>query len=142
VIDAGLRPDQLSVFNYTDQGVSTMEDGLYALEGRLSDPAFAARMAKFVRASMRGWEYARANPDEAARIVLDNDASGAQKEAHQKRMMGEINKLTAGSSGKLDPADFERTVTTLMGAGGEQPVITRRPTGAWTHAITTAAGIN
>jgi NitT/TauT family transport system substrate-binding protein len=142
VIDAGLRPDQLTVFNYTDQGVSTIEDGLYALEGRLADPAFAARMAKFVKASMRGWEYARANPDEAAKIVLDNDASGAQKEAHQKRMMGEINKLTAGSTGKLDPADFERTVTTLMGAGGEQPVITRRPTGAWTHAITTAAGIN
>ncbi len=139
VIDAGLKPEDLTVFNYTDQGVSTMEDGLYVLQNRLSDAAFAARMAKFVKASMRGWEYARANPDEAAKIVLDNDASGAQKEAHQKRMMGEINKLTAGSNGKLDPADFERTVTTLMGAGGEQPVITRRPEGAWTHAVIDAA---
>ncbi len=139
VIDAGLKPEDLVVFNYTDQGVSTMEDGLYALEGRLADPAFAARMAKFVKASMRGWEYARANPDEAAKIVLDNDASGAQKEPHQKRMMGEINKLTAGSSGKLDPADFERTVTTLMGAGGEAPVISKKPTGAWTHAVIDAA---
>ncbi len=90
------------VFNYTDQGVSTMEDGLYVLEQRLSDPAFAARMAKFVRAAMKGWDYARANPDEAAKIVLDNDTTGAQKEHHQKRMMGEINKLTAGSNGKLD----------------------------------------
>ncbi|MCA3562957.1 MAG: ABC transporter substrate-binding protein [Methylocystis sp.] len=139
VIDAGLKPEELVVFNYTDQGVSTMEDGLYALEARLADPAFAARMAKFVKASMRGWEYARANPDEAAKIVLDNDASGAQKEPHQKRMMGEINKLTAGSSGKLDPADFERTVTTLLGAGGEAPVISKRPTGAWTHAVIDAA---
>ena len=126
VIDAGLTPEQLAVFNYTDQGVSTMEDGLYVLENRLSDPAFTARMGKFLRAAMRGWEYARANPDEAAKIVLDNDASGAQKEPHQKRMMGEINKLTAGSTGRLDPADFDRTVTTLMGAGGEQPVISRR----------------
>ncbi len=139
VIDAGLKPEELVVFNYTDQGVSTMEDGLYALEGRLADPAFAARMAKFVKASMKGWEYARANPDEAAKIVLDNDASGAQKEPHQKRMMGEINKLTAGSTGKLDPADFERTVTTLLGAGGEAPVISKRPTGAWTHAVIDAA---
>jgi NitT/TauT family transport system substrate-binding protein len=139
VIDAGLKPEDLVVFNYTDQGVSTMEDGLYVLENRLSDPAFTARMAKFVKASMRGWEYARANPNEAAKIVLDNDTTGAQREAHQKRMMGEINKLTAGSNGKLDPADFERTVTTLMGAGGEQPVITRRPTNAWTHAIIDAA---
>jgi NitT/TauT family transport system substrate-binding protein len=139
VIDAGLKPEDLVVFNYTDQGVSTMEDGLYVLQNRLSDPAFQARMAKFVKASMRGWEYARANPDEAAKIVLDNDASGAQKEPHQKRMMGEINKLTAGSNGKLDPADFERTVTTLMGAGGEAPVITKKPEGAWTHAVIDAA---
>ncbi len=139
VIDAGLKPEELVVFNYTDQGVSTMEDGLYVLENRLSDPAFVARMGKFVKAAMKGWEYARANPDEAAKIVLDNDASGAQKEAHQKRMMGEINKLTAGSNGKLDPADFERTVTTLMGAGGEQPVITKKPVGAWTHTVIDAA---
>jgi NitT/TauT family transport system substrate-binding protein len=139
VIDAGLKPDDLAVFNYTDQGVSTMEDGLYALESKLTDPAFTARMAKFVKASMKGWDYARANPDEAAKIVLDNDASGAQKEPHQKRMMGEINKLTAGSNGKLDPADYERTVTTLMGAGGEAPVISKKPTGAWTHAVIDAA---
>jgi NitT/TauT family transport system substrate-binding protein len=139
VIDAGLKPEELVVFNYTDQGVSTMEDGLYVLENRLSDPAFVARMGKFVKAAMKGWDYARANPDEAAKIVLDNDASGAQKEAHQKRMMGEINKLTAGSNGKLDPADFERTVTTLMGAGGEQPVITKKPVGAWTHTVIDAA---
>jgi NitT/TauT family transport system substrate-binding protein len=139
VIDAGLKPEELVVFNYTDQGVSTMEDGLYVLENRLSDPAFVARMGKFVKAAMKGWDYARANPDEAAKIVLDNDASGAQKEPHQKRMMGEINKLTAGSNGKLDPADFERTVTTLMGAGGEQPVITKKPVGAWTHTVIDAA---
>jgi NitT/TauT family transport system substrate-binding protein len=139
VIDAGLKPDQLVVFNYTDQGVSTMEDGLYVLQNRLSDPAFQARMAKFVRASMKGWDYARANPDEAAKIVLDNDTTGAQKEAHQKRMMGEINKLTAGSNGKLDPADYERTVTTLLGAGGEAPVISKKPEGAWTHAVIDAA---
>jgi NitT/TauT family transport system substrate-binding protein len=139
VIDAGLKPEDLVVFNYTDQGVSTMEDGLYVLQNRLSDAAFQARMAKFVRAAMKGWEYARANPDEAAKIVLDNDATGAQKEPHQKRMMGEINKLTAGSNGKLDPADFERTVTTLLGAGGEAPVISKRPEGAWSHAVIDAA---
>src|SRR5260363_181229 len=96
VIDAGLKPDELVVFNYTDQGVSTMEDGLYVLESKLSDAAFTAKMAKFVKATMKGWEFARSNPDEAVKIVLDNDATGAQKEAHQKRMMGEINKLTAG----------------------------------------------
>ena len=87
---------------------------------------------------MKGWKYAERNPDEAAEIVLDNDATGAQTEKHQKRMMGEIAKLTAGSNGELDPKDYERTVSTLL-AGGSDPVISKKPKGAWTHEITDLA---
>ena len=40
---------------------------------------------------------------------------------------------------RLDPADFQRTVDTLL-AGGSDPVITADPgEAAWTHAITDAA---
>ena len=138
VLDAGVSEDELITFKYEDQGVATLEDGIYALEDNLQDPAFADKMVRFVRASMKGWKYAEANPAEAANIVLDNDESGAQTEAHQVRMMGEIAKLTAGSNGTLDPADYERTVATLM-AGGSDPVITAKPSGAWTHAITDKA---
>lgn len=138
VIDAGVSPEELVTFKYEDQGVATLEDGLYVLEENLGNAEFADKMERFVRASMKGWKYAEENPDEAAGIVLDNDASGAQTEEHQKRMMGEIAKLTAGSNGALDPADYERTVSTLMG-GGSDPVITKQPEGAWTHAITDAA---
>jgi len=138
VLDAGVDPDELVTFKYEDQGVATLEDGIYALEENLADPDFKAKMVKFVRASMKGWKYAEANPDEAAGIVLDNDESGAQTESHQKRMMGEIAKLTAGSNGSLDPADFDRTVATLL-AGGSDPVITKTPEGAWTSEITDEA---
>ncbi|NOC82080.1 ABC transporter substrate-binding protein [Ruegeria sp. HKCCD6428] len=138
VIDAGVSPDELVTFKYEDQGVATLEDGLYVLEENLSDAAFTDKMERFVRASMKGWKYAEENPDEAAEIVLENDATGAQTEEHQKRMMGEIAKLTAGSNGALDPADFDRTVNTLL-AGGSDPVITKKPEGAWTHQITEAA---
>ncbi|MEM1300009.1 MAG: ABC transporter substrate-binding protein, partial [Pseudomonadota bacterium] len=138
IIDAGLSADDLVVFKYEEQGVSTLEDGMYVLEDNLSDPAFVDKMVRFVRASMKGWKYAEANPDEAAEIVLENDETGAQTEKHQKRMMGEIAKLTAGSNGALDPADYERTVETLM-KGGSDPVITKAPEGAWTHAITDKA---
>ena len=71
-------------------------------------------------------------------IVLENNETGAQTEAHQKRMMGEIAKLTAGSDGALDPADYDRTVKTLLSAGSE-PVITKEPEGAWTHAVSDKA---
>ena len=140
VIDAGLPADELVVFKYEDEGVATLEDGLYALEDDLEDPAFVDRMARFVRATMKGFDWARENPRDAALIVLENDLTGAQTEKHQVRMMGEINKLTAGSTGRLDPADFDRTVKTLL-SGGSDPVITKAPAGAWTHAVTDKAGL-
>ncbi|WP_085908860.1 ABC transporter substrate-binding protein [Kiloniella majae] len=137
IIDAGIPADELVVFKYEEQGVATLEDGLYVLEDNLKDAAFVDKMARFVSASMKGWDYARNHPEEAAEIVLENDATGAQTEKHQVRMMGEINKLTSGSDGKLDPADYERTVNTLLG-GGSDPVITKKPEGAWTHAVVDA----
>jgi NitT/TauT family transport system substrate-binding protein len=139
VIDAGLTPEELVVFKYEDQGVATLEDGIYVLEDKLEDPEFVDKMVRFVRASMKGWKWAEENPDEAAMIVLDNDNTGAQTEEHQKRMMAEVAKLTAGSNGALDPADFERTVESLL-AGGSDPVITQHPgEAAWTHMITDKA---
>jgi NitT/TauT family transport system substrate-binding protein len=138
VIDAGYKPSQLVVFKYEDQGVATLEDGLYVLGPKLSDPAFVDKMVRFVRASMKGWTEARANAAEAVKIVLDNDATGAQTEHHQSQMMSEINKLTEGSNGALDKADYERTVKTLL-TGGSDPVITKEPTGAYTSEITDKA---
>lgn len=135
VIDAGFSPDDLVVFNYTDQGVATLEDGLYVLEESLEDPEMVDKLTRFVRASMAGWAWAQENPEAAAMIVLEYDETGAQTEEHQVRMMGEINVLTAGSTGVLDVAAAEVTVDTLM-AGGEDPVITARPEGAWTSVVT------
>jgi NitT/TauT family transport system substrate-binding protein len=136
VIEAGVKPEDLVVFKYEDQGVATLEDGLYVLEDKLKDPAFVATMAKFVSASMKGWDYARANKDEAVKIVLENEPRLAD-EAHQTTMMG-INALTEGSDGSLDVAAAERTVDTLM-KGGSDPVITKKPEGAWTSVVTDAA---
>lgn len=135
IIDAGIPESELVVFNYTDEGVATLEDGLYVLEDKLKDPAFVDRMVRFVRASMKGWEYARENPDEAADIVLENDATGAQTEKHQRRMVREINKLTEGTDGTLNLLDYEQTVKTLL-SGGSTPVITKVPEGALSTVVT------
>jgi NitT/TauT family transport system substrate-binding protein len=137
VIDAGMKPEDLTTFKYEDQGVATLEDGLYTLEKSLQDPAMVEKLAKFVKASMKGWDYAVAHPDEAAMITLENDETGAQTEKHQKRMMGEIAKLVGSNpkgTGYLDEAAYDRTVETLMG-GGSDPVISKKPEGAWTHEV-------
>jgi NitT/TauT family transport system substrate-binding protein len=134
VIDAGYKPSQLVVFKYTDEGVATLEDGLYVMEPKLKDQAFVAKMAKFVQASEKGWDYAKKNDKEAAKIVIAADTTGAQTLHHQEQMMGEIAKLLDPGNGKLDPKDYERTVSELL-SGGSDPVITKKPEGAWTHAV-------
>ena len=137
VVDAGLSPSELVVYKYEDQGVATLEDGLYVLEKNLRNKAFVDKMARFLRASIKGWKYAADHPDEAADIVLENDDTGAQTEKHQRRMMREINKLVGNQPqgiGYLIPADYNRTVKILM-ASDSTPVITKKPKGAWSHII-------
>jgi len=139
VIDGGLKADQLVVFKYEDQGVATLEDGLYTLDKTLADAKATEKLGRFLKASLKGWDYAIKNQSDAVKIVLDNDASGAQKKDHQTRMMGEIAKLVEGGKlGYLDPAAYERTVSTLLG-GKSDPVISKKPEGAFTHKVWEAA---
>ena len=121
IIDAGLTPDDLVVFKYEEQGVSTLEDGIYVLEENLEDPAFVDKMVRFVRASMKGWKYAEENVEEAPRSCSTMTTPAPKPKSIQLRMMGEIAKLTAGSDGtRWIPADYERTVETLL-KGGSDP---------------------
>ena len=135
VIDGGLTPAELTVFPYEEQGVATLEDGLYVMEDSLKDDAMVDKLSRFVQASLKGWKYAIDNPDEAAEIVLENDATGAQTEKHQKRMMREIAKLVGSDKmGRLDEAAYDRTVNILL-SGGSDLVITKKPEGAYTQMI-------
>ncbi len=139
VIDAGVKATDLVTFPYEDQGVATLEVGLYAREPDLKDPAVVAKLAKFVKATMKGWEYAVKNQDEAVKYVLAADTSGGSTAAVQKRQLENVAKLitSAGTPamGKLDPAAYARTVKVLL-AGGSDPVIKKDPgTAAWTHAV-------
>jgi NitT/TauT family transport system substrate-binding protein len=129
-IDAGFKPEDLVVFNYTDLGNDLLEDGLYVIEDNLKDPAFEDKMVRFVRASMKGWKYAVDNPEEAAEAVME---AGGEDENHQKRMVGEVGKLIG--DGKLDPVVYERTAKALL----DQKIITKEPEGAYTTAITDKA---
>jgi NitT/TauT family transport system substrate-binding protein len=134
VLDAGFKPEDLVVFNYSAMGNDLLEDGLYVLEDKLADPAFKDKMVRFVRASMKGWDYALKNPEEAAQIVVDN---GGQDLNHQIYMMGEVAKLTEGGNGVLKEAAYDRTEQALL----DQKIISTKPTGAWTHDVTDAAGL-
>jgi NitT/TauT family transport system substrate-binding protein len=138
VLDAGVSEDELVTFMYEDQGVATLEDGIWTLEENLQDPEMVDRLARFVRASMQGWQWVGENPDAAAEIILEYDETGAQTYEHQRRMVDEISKLIDADDGALDPEAYQRTVDTLL-AGGSDPVISAEPEGAWTADVTDQA---
>jgi NitT/TauT family transport system substrate-binding protein len=136
ILDAGISEDSLTVFTYADEGVGMLEDGLYVLEERLEDPEFVDQMVRFVRASMRGWEYAKANPEEAANIVLENDLSGALTLESQVYQVNEAAALV-GDTPALDPGAYEQTVQTLLSAvSPDNPAITAEPEGAFSTVVT------
>ncbi|HYR26152.1 MAG TPA: ABC transporter substrate-binding protein [Aquabacterium sp.] len=139
VVDAGVKESDLVTFFYQDQGVASLEDGLYVLAPNLRDKAFVAKMAKFLKASFKGWNDAVKNPEEAAKIVVANDTSGSASLAVQKRQMENVAKLISNAHtpkiGYLDPAAYERTIKVLM-AGGSDPVIKKDPgKAAMTHLV-------
>jgi len=143
IIDAGVKESDLVTFFYEDQGVASLEDGLYVLESNLKDPAFVKRMAKFLKATFKGWNDAVKDPAGAAKIVVAADTSGSATEKVQKRQMENVAKLisTANSPkmGYLEPAAYERTVKVLL-SSGSAPVIKKDPGKAgYTHAVWEAA---
>ncbi|WMT89635.1 ABC transporter substrate-binding protein [Pelagibacterium sp. H642] len=136
VLDAGIPEDSLTLFNFADEGVGMLEDGLYVMEDRLEDPEFVEAMVAFVEASMRGWEYAEANPEEAAQIVLNNDMSGALTLDSQTYQVIEAAALV-GDTPALDVEAYEQTVATLLSAvSPDNPAITAEPEGAYTTVVT------
>jgi len=143
VVDAGIKESDLITFFYEKEGVASLEDGLYVLESKLKDPAFVARMGKFLKATFRGWNDAVKDPAGAAKIVVAADMSGSATEKVQKRQMENVAKLITTAStpkmGYLEPAAYERTVKVLL-AAGSSPVIKKDPgKAAYTHAVWEAA---
>lgn len=124
--------------------MSTLEDGLYVRGPDLKDPAFVAKMAKFLKASLDGWNYAVQHPEEAAKIVVAQDASGAATVEGQTRQMENVAKLITHANtpkvGYLDPAAYRRTIDVLLHSGGDTPVIKKDPgDSAMTHEVWDAA---
>jgi len=143
LIDAGVKESDLVTFYYEDQGVASLEDGLFVLDSNLKDPAFVKRMAKFLKASFKGWNDAVKDPAGAAKAVVAADTSGSANEKVQKRQMENVAKLITNANtpkiGYLDPAAYERTVKVLL-SSGSSPVIKKDPgKAAYTHVVWEAA---
>ena len=87
ILNAGLNPEELTLFFFSDYGLNFPEDGLYCLEKTWQrDPALACR---FVQASIEGWREAFDHPEEALNVVMKyaREAKVTTNRAHQKWML-------------------------------------------------------
>src|SRR5208283_848526 len=122
IINSGVDPEELNVFSLNEPGMNFPEDGIYALETTIhNDPALAKA---FVAASLEGWRYAFAHPEEALDIVIKymREAQLPANRIHQKWMLDRMRDLIMPGTrqempGILKEKDYE-AVGLSMRKGG------------------------
>lgn len=113
VLEEGVPESDLSVIDMNDEGVAMLEDNLFANKDWLADNKEVA--AKFVRASIKGWQDAIDDPEAAVDAVMKEAEEGSTSREHQLKMMEEVAKLVAPEGfdpakiGTIDDAMFKQT---------------------------------
>ena len=129
IVNSGVNPDELNVFALKDHGVNFPEDGLYALQQTVQrDPQL---VDAFVRASLEGWDYAFAHPDEAIDVVLRvmQKARVPANRMHQKWMLARLQDVirpAAGNdrqAGVLSRQDYQAVSRELQRTGRMRGVV-------------------
>lgn len=106
--------DKVKYIDMNDEGVAMLEDNIFTT--REFAQANPNTVKAFIYASMKGWEYACTNPEEAAKIVFHAGSSVSSE--HQDYMAEEVKKLvetdTKGNTvteyGKMDDGALEQTL--------------------------------
>lgn len=125
------QPEDLSVIDWNEEGTAMLQDAIWADTQRLEDDEeYQATTVAFIKAAIKGWAYAKDNPEEAASIVTG--AGSTLGQSHQLWMTNETNKLLWPSTngvGKIDEAAWEQTVEIALGTKNETgaTIITEEP---------------
>ncbi len=120
IINSGLDPEELNVFALNELGMNFPEDGIYTMESTIdNDPDLAGA---FVRASLEGWLYAFAHPEEALDIVIRRmrEAKMPANRIHQKWMLNRMRDLIMPGKvapGILKDKDYEAVCSSMLKAG-------------------------
>jgi NitT/TauT family transport system substrate-binding protein len=135
IVGLGYDLSVLSILDPASIGADLLEDSIFANNDVMASSNFKGSglsgrevAERFVRASIRGWQYAVDNQDEAVQIVLahcgDTCAGSGSRQSpliHQTWQMAEVAKLVKPTPdtavGALDRAAFERSVALLVEVG-------------------------
>ena len=134
---AGMNLGAMTRFRYETLGLGVLEDGLYATEADLAQPAKVAAFAAFLRAANRGWELLHTDRGAAVRLLQKDPA---YKTVDAKVLLAALAEADALVSvrgvpiGSLVPADYDRTVNLLL-TGAPNPVLRRAPAAAFSDIV-------
>jgi len=125
------KASDLNVINWNKEGTAMLQDAIWANTAKLSsDKAYQATTVKFLKAGIKGWIYARDNPQKTADIVVSYGTKLGT--SHQLWQTNEVNKLiwpSPNGIGVINSADWKRTVGVAMDAKNLEgsTVITKAP---------------
>ena len=102
--------DSAAYIDMNDEGVAMLQDNIFCTADFAE--ANPNTVKAFIYASMKGWEYACANPKEAAEIVFKNGSSVSQE--HQAYMAGEVKKLVETDTTGAKVTDYGKMVESAM----------------------------
>jgi len=122
ILAAGVNEEELTTFFFDKHGLNFPEDGIYCREETWrKDPDLAVR---FVTASIEGWRYAFAHPEEALNIVMKyvNEAKINTSRVHQKWMLERMKDIIVPVNknlpvGTLLEQDYATVARELYSAG-------------------------
>jgi NitT/TauT family transport system substrate-binding protein len=120
------QPSDLNVISWEAEGVSMLQDAIFASESWLGQAGNSDIAVKFLKASFRGWIFCRDNAPECVDIVIGNAA--ALPKGHQTWQLNEVNALiwpSPNGIGIMDQAAFDRTVQISV----DSKVLKAPPTG-------------
>lgn len=106
--------DTVGTIDMNDQGVAMLEDNIFCTKAFAEENPNTVKA--FLAASLKGWQYACENPEEAAQIVYE--AGSSVSSDHQAYMAQEVTKLvqtdTKGNTvtdyGNMDEEAMQQTL--------------------------------
>ncbi|MBF0225791.1 MAG: ABC transporter substrate-binding protein [Desulfobacterales bacterium] len=116
VLESGIKPEELAVFDYSKLGLNIPEDGIYVNEDFYKNNPSACKA--FIDASVEGWKYCFEHKDEAVKLMteLANKTDFKTTEQKQRVMLDEVEKLIDLNDTVLKKEDFDTAVEILKSA--------------------------
>ena len=122
ILNAGINPEELTTFFYSDHDLNYPEDGIYVLKETWQQKPALCRA--FVKASLKGWKRAFSEPELALEITMCNLKKEhiISNRVHQKWMLNRMRDIILPTDdlkrmGHLNEIDFQRVADDLKKNG-------------------------